>query len=318
VDHIEVLCLINPDGLVTASDIIDRAREREDIGGELQEFREELEAIEEEVEFDSEPGIAAAEINDRWSRMMADCFAHLAFRQAQFAPYYPFRVGTDGHSLSLRRPQTAKHRFYLFLLLAGSLRHFQQKDRTVLTSLFEVVSSYALEEVLPKGAVVRIFGKHPLNRGRYSGKLWTKLQLLASDLSEQVVTSEENFKPTNTGDAGLDIVAWIKTGDTAPGFLTVFGQCACSPADWVTKQSETSWDIWKNFMSFAAYPARMTFIPFCFRKPTGGWYNDTQIHNTIIMDRVRLVFALRGRIKAVEALVADRVHEYLARKQGLV
>ena len=97
-----------------------------------------------------------------------------------------------------------------------------------------------------------MFGKHGLNdSGPYSsGTLWKKLNRMALDIREKVVCKKNDFKPSNTGDAGLDLVAWLPLefdSEMRRGFFVMFGQCACT-RDWVKKQFETSYDTWKNYL----------------------------------------------------------------------
>jgi hypothetical protein len=314
-DHVEILCLSSRDRQLTRAEFIDRARERSDLGGELEEFHEEIRQVTAASELDRETGSPAATINDRWAKLGIDCFAQLAFRQRAFGDAYPFVIEQD--TINVRAELSLLQRMYIFLLLASALRHFATADRTRIASIFEVVSLDWLEVYMPDGSEVHMFGKHGLNQGRYSGKLWFKLQRLATDLGESLQCREHQFKPQNTGDAGLDLVAWTAPGDSSPGFLLVFGQCGCT-VEWVDKQFETHPDAWSNLLSFTAYPARITFVPFCFRDADGAWYDTLQIRKTILVDRLRLIRLIRSKLDRSDALISRYVEHVLAYVQPIV
>jgi hypothetical protein len=265
----------------------------------------------------TETSTVPEEANDKWEQRADDWFSHLAYRVGAFHDFYPFKLTRDSGVLQLRKSKnslTVKHKLYLFLLFASNLRYFGNKEISSISSIFEVISLDALETYLPSGATLHMFGKHPLNTGRYTGLLWTKLHTLAEDLKEEVICLKENFKPTNTGDAGLDLVAWLPLEDLSnhlPGFLFVFGQCACTP-EWVTKQMETHYDTWSNYISFTAYPSRLTFIPFCFRKANGSWYEKTKIRKTSVIDRLRLINLLRGKENKLKSHITAHIHNVIS------
>ena len=314
-DHAEILCLVSRDRQLTRAEFLDRARERSDLGGELEDFQDEIRAIAAGTEFDRDGGSPAAVINDRWARLGVDCFVQLAYRHRAFADAYPFQV--DHETISVKGTLSTLQKMYIFLLLASALRHFATADRTRIASIFEVVSYGWLTQYMPESSKVHMFGKHGLNSGKYSGKLWYKLRLLANDLRETLKVREHQFKPQNTGDAGLDLVACTEPGDDAPGFLLVFGQCGCT-VEWIDKQFETHPDAWGNLLDFTVYPVRMTFIPFCFRDADGAWYDPLQIKKTMIVDRLRLVGLIRMRLDRTEELISRYVEHVLAYEQPIV
>jgi hypothetical protein len=173
------------------------------------------------------------------------------------------------------------------------------------------------QNYLPSNAKVYVFGKNRYNQGRYTGKLWYKINKLAEDIGEGVRANEDNFSPYNTGDHGLDIVGWIPFDKNTPGFITVFGQCACTPK-WVDKQHETKSDRWTPVISFTAYPNNMIFIPYCFRNEFGKWHNKTCIHKSIVIDRLRFNKLLAKKEKQVHlALPHDFINPFLEQHEEL-
>lgn len=317
-DYIELLCLVRADGRISKADVLAFVRQRVRDLGEGKTV--EIEEIEDDSLLDDQ-GLEEAEggtivANDKWDQRAVDWFRHLEYRVAAFGQHYPYKMLKGGTVLVLKRPKsllTLKHKLYLFCLLASSLRLFTKADGTSIASIFELVSYYALETYLPEGTELYMFGKHALNTGHYSGSLWGKLNLLAEDISERVVCAKSDFKPTNSGDAGLDLVGWSPLegkAEMARGFLLAFGQCACTKA-WVKKQHETHYDVWSNYMSFTAYPFTLTFIPFCFRTTTGDWYEWTKIHKTVLIDRLRLLRLLSGKQNKLKAHVNRHVDDVL-------
>ncbi len=280
-DYIELLCLVNPDRVYSKADIIDR-------------FSESLDLDEELVRIDKEGEVTPlrpTERNDKRANQAYDWYAHLLYREATFGDSYPFYLSSNGDTLHRYPELTAKHKVYIFFLLAANLRYLQEHHP--ITSSFEIVSLEALKNYLPNQALVYPFGKGSSSGARYTGRLFDKIKRLAEDLGERLNCDESNFKPTNSGDGGLDIVAWLPfDGDPSTGFVIVFAQCACT-ADWDVKQLSSSRVRWSRYIVFSVPPTNICFIPICFRSSTGSWDNPTDILETILIDRVRLIRLLK-------------------------
>lgn len=331
-DYIELLCLTSKDGRVSKADVIDFVRRRkkdlkegqpiEGSEAEEEDIEEDIEAeikIEDEYEDDEdidEDILEPAMADDKWNVRANDWFGHLEYRAGAFAESYPFRVAKGETVLVLSSSKSrvsSRRKLYLFLLMASNLRYFNESDRTSIASIFEVASFYALEAYLPPQSKLHMFGKHSLNdKGPYSsGTLWKKLNRMATDIREKVVCEQRDFKPNNTGDAGLDLIAWLPLeSEMRRGFFLVFGQCACT-SQWVDKQFDTSYDTWKNYLSFTVYPTRLTFIPYCFRKATGAWYDYTKISATVLVDRLRLINLLKEKQVTLRPYIIDHVNNVL-------
>jgi hypothetical protein len=145
---------------------------------------------------------------------------------------------------------------------------------------------------MPAHAAVHLFGKNAeRSTGRYTGRLVAKLRLLANDLGEVVRFDTDEFSERDFGDNGLDVVAWIPSGDSLNGKIVIFGQCACTP-EWVAKQHSSADDAWYEVMSLMARPVNVCFIPYDFRRPDGRWYKRSSIQRTVVIDRRRLMYQL--------------------------
>lgn len=127
------------------------------------------------------------------------------------------------------------------------------------------------------------------------------MEKLAEDLNEELIAKERNFPPENTGDGGLDVVGWFRTGDPLASNLIVFGQCACT-AEWVSKQHSSSANVWKKRIDFKALPSNIAFIPFFFRSTDGTWHNDDCIAESVLTDRLRLMHLLQDRESTIETV----------------
>jgi hypothetical protein len=295
-DFIELLCMRDPDRLISRADVVEHIR------ASVRDLSEPDPLQGSPIDDDDGEVDAEAEVDDRWSQQVSDWFKHLEYRSGSFEEFYPFEVSADGRSLIARPQLTLKRKVYLFLLMAANLRYVSgHRRRNMLTSSFEVSCLQALRNYLPAGSKAYMFGKHPLNKGRYKGKLWLKINQLGVDLGEKIICEENEFNPRDTGDGGLDLVAWLPFDDGGRGVVSVFAQCGCGD-DWVDKQHETSLDVWSKCIRFTAPPIRMTFIPYCFRTATGEWDNGLHV-NTVLLDRLRIITLLRGREVTVKQLI---------------
>lgn len=288
-DYVELLCLFSIDGQITRADVVRHYGRRKDLGEEP--VAEVSSEDAEESRDDSDEEWLTTEKKDKVELQIDDWFKHLKFRIGSFTDFYPFKLSDDEHTLSLLSPLSDAHRLYLFLLFASNLGYFSQ-HQTTLTSNFEVISREALKSLLPQQAEVHLFGKSAAKSARYSGSLWKKINILAADLNEQVVADKSEFSPHNTGDKGLDIVAWVPIEDATPNQLFVFGQCACSTDEWSDKQSSSSREAWSQTITLSSPPNNVAFIPLCFRRANGRWHVRHQIRETILIDRLRFVLLL--------------------------
>lgn len=299
-DYIELLCLVNPDQTLSIADLKDRIRERRDVG-------------EGTAEPDDIHDLGESEKEDRRTRRAADWYRHLRFRMGLFGDWYPFNVSPAADELSVVNPFGPRQRLYVFLLLASNLRYIRRHTNN-LTTCFEILSATVLRKMLPDGAEVYHFGPRH-QEGRYSGTLWNKIRQLADDLAEVFVAREEEFPPQNTGDGGLDLVAWVPMGDQLSTRLLVFGQCACT-SEWVIKQHSSGPAVWINRIRFQAPPSNFVFIPISFRSTDGRWHKSDDIHQTVLLDRYRLLSTLGEPVDL--PMCEDIVTDVLQQREGIV
>lgn len=305
VDYIEMLCLFNADKVCSKADILDRVRERgKDLGETPADTENELDEEDE----------STAEIDDKWSVRADNWFAHLSYRSACFGDAYPFYLSTSGEALHANDTYDLKQKLYISLLLSSCLGRWR-KYKPQLTSSFELLSAEAIKTYLPPEAEVHVFGTSALEGSRFLGNVWTKINLLANDLKETVTAKERDFPPTDSGDNGLDIVAWIRFGDkdATRGMLIVFGQCACTE-EWDVKQFSSSWQKWDQVMTYKAHPNNMVFIPLCLRDVDGEWHRDSDIA-CILVDRLRFIHLLRDKLSYFKKMSSYKSVEEIIKLQ---
>lgn len=275
-DYGELLCLDSSDRMSTVDDLFDI----------VHDLRDERDGDDSPEDADDDDATALGP-DERRVAWASDLVNHWAFRARMFGEHYPFTVA--GGVLRAKLGQrTAAQRLYLFLLLAGSGRYLARPAHSRLTRTFEEVSLQALKQYLPPSATAGLF-----HRGLYIGNLFKKIESLASDLGETCTAKAQDFKRRNVGDGGLDVVAWVRfpgDDDLGRGFLTVFGQCACSPEDWESKQTSVDDREWRKRIDLQVSPQPVLFIPFCYRAADGSWPSREGLRpNTVLVDRVRIM-----------------------------
>lgn len=299
-DYIELLCLTDADGEITQAEIEKRVAKRSDVGedyaapdldddGEPDRFPDEEQEIEDE-DGGEDSGSNEALRDDQRATRIADIFKVISHRADVLGTTYPFVLAPDGAVLSCVAQLSVSQRLYLFLLLCSNLRYVPKNRRWQLPRGFELISVRALRRLVPPGAEVHLFGKGEPGE-RYTGTLWNKINTLAADLCDDVIARRRDFPDANTGDGGLDLVAWAPHFDELPSRLLIFGQCACTDK-WVTKQRSSGPEVWASRVRLLALPSNIVFIPFMFRDAQGWWHREADIHHSVLIDRFRLLRVL--------------------------
>jgi hypothetical protein len=303
-DYIELLAFQNPDKEMSKADLLNRIQERKDFG--------EIDSIAQPTAPDE------ARRDDRLSQFVNDCFRNLEYRLGAFGDAYPFILTEKGKILRRKEQMLPLNKLYTFLLLAANLKYIAVKQRNDITAMFEIISLEALKNYLSRNASTIHFGTNPYNtNSRYKGKLSKRILNLAADLNEQAKVSEEDFDSRNTGDAGLDLVAFFPFQDNVQGMLYIFCQCACTE-DWESKQHDCSFQAWDNKIMFTSFFSHMVLIPFCYRNATGTWFDHLQIKKSILVDRVRLINLLKVSPESLPNIKnLPSVEEFLSEEESL-
>jgi hypothetical protein len=317
-DWAELLCLTSDSGVLSAAELAEAARRRNDV-----RHTESGDDAEDSDSSEDVDGNSEAERSDAQQARAAEVFEYLEQRGRTFGTSYPFYLD-ERRRLRLAGASDSRS-LYLFLLHCSVLRYVSApSDRTRLTARFEGLSLQVLKGIMPSAAHVHLFGKNAeLSNGRYSGKLASKLDLLIKDLGEEARFDKDDFGPRDFGDNGLDLVAWVSMGDVLNGRPVVFGQCACTP-EWVVKQHSSSGAAFNMVMSQIVEPTNMCFIPFDFRRADGTWYKRPSIQRSIPVDRRRIMTLLGVLIdgnsdEAAAAKWADQLdYPSLNQSRGMV
>lgn len=311
-DYIELKCLANMDNSYSTSEFIDDAKPRsEDLGeGDFEDTQE-----------DVKKGASRAEKNDKWETLSREAFKVLTTRKKIFSGFYPFRITENNLAIQLEEEINTDHKIYIFLLFSSNLQYtFRFKKE--LTSSFEVFSKQVLKKFLPNKAIIKVFGSSNTedldDEIAQDAKFWSKLKFLESFLNEKLIIEEKDISKYNKGDGGLDIVAKTSMGDKSSHFPVAFAQCACSPKEWINKQSSIKADVWRQKITLKTIPQYYIFIPQSFRNASGDWFDRTKIHETIIIDRQRLINNFKGKKKFKKFSSFRVVNELIKIKEEVV
>lgn len=279
-DYVELLCLCSKNGLVSRGNLQAQVQEAQDIQVDAD--------IDEEAELDDggsedESAVLDDKVSARWD----DIVLRLNARKATY-PGWPFEL--DGAVLrSVYDENRADHRLYVSLLIASSLRLCVATRTKEVTSAFEEISYQWLTQSLPKFWKVRSFGAHTTLPNAYVGNLREKLELLALDINAKLQKDAEDYDSQNTGDGGLDLVAWQEIGDKRGNVPVIFGQCACSPSDWEGKQLDVTPAATEAHIVPQHPGAAYCFVPHDLSLNEGRWQRSVHVKRVIFIDRLRLL-----------------------------
>lgn len=285
-DYIEMKAIANKDGFYAKSDFTNEKPKRAtDLGeGDIEENRK-------------TKRLPAAKKNDKWQSFADDIYRNLESRVKEYKEFYPFSLTENKLGIQFNGITTIDHNYYVLLLYCSNLAYTGHTN--ILTSSFERVCEKVLKKFLPESADVRLFGSSNVEDGVESdewktSKLWDKLVWLSSFLHSKLSAQEDEISVYNKGDRGLDLVGRITFNDNLSHFPMYFGQCACSPEQWKTKQMSISPDVWNSLLSLNNYPTRMMFIPQSFRKANGEWQDRHSITQSVLIDRYRILRYMKG------------------------
>lgn len=275
-DYVELLCLCSRNGHVSKGNVQAQAQEARD-----------LQADADENDDNDDDDDAPAAVDDRVSARWADIHLRLQARSVSF-PGWPFTLEKD---LIRSRFDSANpaHQLYAALLIASSLRLCNPKRSGEVTSAFEEISYHWLRGALNPLWEVRPFGAHQTLPSAYTGTLYEKLTLLAQDIRGVLMKPEDDYGPTNTGDGGIDLVAWQRMGDKRGNMPVIFGQCACSPTDWESKQLDVTPSSTEAHIQPQHPGAAFCFVPHDLSLDERTWQRASHVKRTVVVDRLRML-----------------------------
>lgn len=271
-DYVELLCLCGQNGFVSKGNIDAATQEASDVQADS------VEQLDDDME--------SEELDDRVSQRWTDIHARLTARSRQY-PDWPF-VLEPGLLRSRFDHENPKHRLYVALLIASSLRLCTKARAGEVTGAFEEISYHWLRGSLNSLWEVRFFGAHQTLPGAYTGNLLNKLKQLAKDIHARMQKSDGDYDPANTGDGGIDLVAWLKMGDQRGHMPVIFGQCACSPVDWEDKQLDVTPAATEAHLAPHHPGAAYCFVPHDLSANDSRWDRSEHVKRTVLVDRLRL------------------------------
>lgn len=275
-DYFELKAIANSDGFYSKSDFTNEEPKRADDLGEG-DFEENKEIKE----------LPNSKKNDRWEQIADDIFRNIETRVKMFGNFYPFEISKTGVGLQYNGATSIQHEYYIFLLYCSNLAYTGHTPQ--LTSSFEKVCEAVLSKILSPNADVMLFGSSNIDNEWKTTKLWDKLTWLSEFLKADLLAKEDDIGKYDKGDRGLDLVARVAFDDGISQFPTYFGQCACSPDQWQSKQLSIHPAAWASLLNLNNLPAQMIFIPQSFRNSQGNWHDKHDISQSILIDRYRIL-----------------------------
>ena len=273
-DYVELLCLCSRNGTVSK--------------GNLQAQSQEALDVQADADDDGSTDEASAELDDRVAAKWCDIQGRLQVRAASWQTYWPFAL--SGAVLRSKFDSAkAEHRLYVALLVASSLRLCSATRSGEVTSAFEEISYHWLRRSLNPLWEVRPFAAHQTLSGAYTGSLGAKMQSLAADISAVLIKPADSYDPGNSGDAGIDLVAWQRLGDRRGNLPVIFGQCACSPTDWESKQLDVTPTATEAYLLPQHPAAAYCFVPHDLSLSDTAWQRTTHVKRTVLIDRLRIL-----------------------------
>lgn len=259
-DFAEIRTLVHPDKCFTSGDLGGIAQRAKDMGRNF-------------------------EPEARWR----DILNYVQIRISAFGDAYPFEVSEDQDTIAITFDGSSPQKLYLALLLASSMRTLAKNRRNGVARVFEEISYSIFAKLLPPGSEIRATWAGAGQAAPYTGSLFQKLTQLASDLRCTPNFVEADFNPGDTGDGGIDIVAWHPMSDDRSGIPIAMAQCGCSQNDWEHKQLEAHPVKHSQRLPVMHPWTNYYFMPLDFRRADGDWAKKSDIAEVVIVDRLRIM-----------------------------
>jgi len=304
-DYVEVRCLTHPDKRFSRQNLIECLAELDAFSmrdGEDDEVADydgddgdyEGEAVDELGQFAERDPIGQdirdpIPTTDRRESKVSSIFAQLGVRAAVFDNGYPFALDDGLQELRLMEARTGEHGLYLQLLLSASLRLIDPARRAELTDEFESISEKIFRGLMPAGWEVHQFGAKASTR--YRGHLYNRLATLADDWRGYLRIKKAHLKTRNSGDGGLDLVAWHPLGaDGRVGIPIAAAQCGCTAEEWSLKQLEASpsklnIDVLHKWATYYFMPQDLLGVI----DGQHDWQRRNDVASAIVIDRLRIM-----------------------------
>jgi hypothetical protein len=304
-DYVEMLCLTDPDWRYSRGDLLELLAETRELaaedpdllGGDDEDLEDEAD-LEEALDEEDRDFLAEDEaerivhsVDDKREARVADIFNNLRFRAHLFGEAYPFSFDEEAQEMLAAPLDSDEKKLYVQLLLSSSLRLIPKTRRHEVTEPFEALAEKIFACLMPDGWQVHRFGAKVADR--YKGRLFKRLKQLAADLRGQLLVEERAFKTRDSGDGGLDLVAWHPMGDDErEGIPIALAQCGCTAEEWSLKMLEASpASLGTNLATLHPW-ATYYFMPQDLYDSAGGrqaWQRRRALREAIVIDRARVI-----------------------------
>jgi len=225
------------------------------------------------------------DFEERW-HLAAD---FIGTRVKEFGESYPFSISENRKFVSLNPDVSPLKRLYLYLLVSSCMRHIVNKEKSKVARNFEETCLHVFSKLMPSGSEIRATWAGGGRQAHYKGTLFKKMKAIAKDIRCYANFKESDFKKNDTGDGGIDLVAWHPMADLREGIPIAFAQCGCSRDDWRFKQLEASPSRHQWHFPVMHLWATYYFLPLDLRQIDGDWAYKSDISGAIIVDRLRIV-----------------------------
>lgn len=276
-DYAELLCLCSRNGFISSANLQAQEQEAADVQADTLSIDEDQDGAGQDAD---------AQMDDKVSVRWADIHTRLEARSSSY-PAWPFTLEPKVLRSNFDK-NNPSHRLYAALLIASSLRLCHKARSNEVTAAFEAIAYHWLRQSLNEHWVVRPFGAHQRLPDAYKGTLWDKLNALATDIRARLMKSADDYELRDTGDAGFDLVAWMNLGDQRGNIPVIFGQCACSPTDWESKQLDVTPAASEAHLVPQHPGAAYCFVPHDL-SAGGKWQRASHIKRAVVVDRLRLL-----------------------------
>lgn len=195
---------------------------------------------------------------------------------------YPIRLEGSGFDRKGTWPTYLPYSFLLFVSLNQWYADltFQRGAATTVGEMFEEFTGLALRRYL-NASILRIGSprRPPVPAGFPDA-----VGYAAAELGEECGYGEMEIH--QSGDDGLDLLAWLPFPDRRASQLIALAQCAIG-TNWAEKRSDLDVKLWQRHIRWDVDPVRVFSIPFE-HEPGNSW-RETSVRAGIVLDRVRLV-----------------------------
>lgn len=304
-DYVEIRCLTHPDKRFSRQNLIECLAELDgfamrdgsddcdiaDYDADDSDRAEDLVGILDESGGELEPKYSEGLIpkSDQRESRVSSIFAQLGVRASIFGEGYPFVLDKGLQEIRLAELKSGEHGLYLQLLLSASLRLIDPRRRAELTEEFESISEKIFRGLMPKGWEVHQFGAK--SSKRYRGHLYNRLAKLADDWRGFLRIKKAHLRTSNSGDGGLDLVAWHPLGsDGRVGIPIAAAQCGCTAEEWSLKQLEASpsklnIDVLHKWATYYFMPQDLVGVI----DGQYDWQRRNDVASAIVIDRLRIM-----------------------------